>query len=102
MAEKTRPTVNGLTKEDYQSWRHHPATKAFLRYLADAKKDLELAAVERWLAGTLTLSTENEIRARILLLDEMAGLEFEAMAQFYDDIAVIDGDEQAKANEDTE
>lgn len=77
------PKLLGITVADYQAWRHHPATKLLLQYMADFKAVLEREAVQRWKQGSITLSDEHEMRARILTLAELGELPFEAIESFY-------------------
>jgi hypothetical protein len=73
----------GVTREDYQLWRHHPVTKLVLQYMADFQTALEKRAVGKWLGGSLNLAEDQEIRARINTLIELGELPFEAIESFY-------------------
>jgi hypothetical protein len=78
-----KPTVNGIGEAEYQAWRNHPATLMFRRYLRDFRQSLGMAAMQRWEAGALLLSSEHEIRAKREVLAEMADVPFESIAEFY-------------------
>lgn len=90
MQEKT---VKGLGQAEYQAWRNHPATQMFRQYLRDFREALGLAAMQRWEAGSLLLSSEHEIKAKREILAEMADVPFEAIVNFYQEPEEGDGAE---------
>lgn len=85
-----------MTLRDFQAWRHNPVSKWFLQYLTDYRADLVTAASENWLAGQLELSTEHEMKGRVLALGEIATLPFDAIAAFY---TALDNVQTDNANE---
>ena len=96
--------ARGVTELDYQHWRHNPVTMWFMTYLQDYRADLLAAAQENWLADTLTLSTEHEMKGRARCLDEVATIPFTAIATFYRGIDqtpdATEGEDATKAVED--
>lgn len=42
------PEIQELTPQEWNRWRHHPVTKAFLTYLRDYRQLLRLQHLERW------------------------------------------------------
>ena len=75
--------INGITEQDFIQWKHHPATRAFRKYMKDFAKQLSDDHVERWRAGVEEID-ESEARGRVLALEETASIEFEHMAGFYE------------------
>lgn len=77
--------LNGITEADFQRWKHHPATKAFMRYLLDYEQQLAEEAV------TLLRNTpaapdafrlgyfQGEVNAYRSIIE----LEFQKMVEFY-------------------
>lgn len=73
-----------LTETDYNMWRHHPVTMAYLDFLRDYREMLLKDTMSLWEGGTLKLADEQERRGRVLACSEMAELPFEAIRQFYE------------------
>jgi hypothetical protein len=76
-------SLDGLTKDDFQVWKHHPVSKVYLKYLGDYRAMLLRELLERWEAGALTLDTEKEIRGRTLTLADLVDLQFASIEKFY-------------------
>lgn len=76
-------SIEGLTKDDFQVWKHHPVSKLYLKYLGDYRAMLLRELLERWEAGALTLDTEKEIRGRTLTLADLVDLQFASIEKFY-------------------
>ena len=73
-----------LSNEQWGAWRHHPVTQMLMnRYLPDLRVALEREALNRWIAGKLQLSAENEIRARMLAIAEIENLGLAGILHFY-------------------
>lgn len=77
--------VKGINKADFQSWRHNPVSKVFLRYLADKRSFLEQSILDQWMSGSLTLMSEQTVRGQIIELFEIEALPFEALSSFYEE-----------------
>ena len=77
--------VLGLTEADFNSWKPHPATKAFRQYLTDFAAAIERDHLMRWRAGEMDDRTEHEGMGRVKVLEEMATLEFSHIAVFYEE-----------------
>lgn len=76
--------VKDIGAEEYRAWRHHPVSKMFLRYVQDYRAALLSELLRCWEADKLTLSDERAIRGRVEILDEIATVEFESIAKFYE------------------
>jgi hypothetical protein len=89
MSDDPAPTpssrLHGITEGDYQSWRHHPVTELLLQYMGDFRDALVREAMGQWEAGALTLATEQEARARIVILRELGELPWSAIESFYEE-----------------
>jgi hypothetical protein len=69
---------------DFQAWRHHPLTRAFLRFLADYRDDCYRRAFTAFLAGGLAEVEDSEmLRGRYALADELLGLDWAAVCGWY-------------------
>lgn len=75
--------VDGITKSDFQGWRHHPVSKLFLKFLDDKRKFLGDHVFDLWISGSLTLQAEDTMRGQIIELFELKNMEFDAIANFY-------------------
>ena len=89
------PEILGITDVDFVQWKHHPATKAFRRYIADYAAVLERDHKERWKQGPPDIDLEAEARGRVMTLDEIKELEFAHMLSFY-----AEPEEQKEEDED--
>ena len=77
--------LNGIREADFQSWKHHPVSKVFLRYLADYRDTLrkhQLAVIENS-PDPIAPKAEGEYAGRVRTLDELANIEFSHLVQFY-------------------
>ena len=79
----TAVPLEGITEPDFQTWKHHPVSKVYLKYLADYRSMLLRDLLGRWEAGDLTLDIEKEIRGRTLTLAELGELTFASIQKFY-------------------
>lgn len=75
--------ARALTKADFQSWRHHPVSKVFLAFLKDKRDFMASAAVDRWVAGSLSLQEDQTIRGQIIELADLETMQFEDLDSFY-------------------
>lgn len=85
-----------ISKADFQLWRHHPVSKVFLKYLADKRAFVERAAIDQWVAGSLSLVADQTIRGQIIELYEIENLPFEAIDNFYRSEEESDGAEASQ------
>jgi len=83
-ADETVLRINDVTQADWNYWHSHPASRLLRKYLRDFSETLELALLQRWRAKELDLSTEHEVRNRIIQLGEIEKLTFENVADFYE------------------
>lgn len=72
--------MNGITKEQFNLWKHDPVSKVFLGFLRDKREYLISVASEMWVDGA---EVPPAIRGQVIELGEIAGLEFEAIENFY-------------------
>lgn len=74
----------GITKADWQAFRHHPAHKLLQAYLTDYQQALQREAWEYLQqAGSLDNTLLTKIATRAVVAQELAELEFEAIESFY-------------------
>lgn len=85
MSDTPIDRLHGITESDYQSWRHHPVTKLLLQYIGDFRAALIADAMGQWESGALVLATEQEARARIVILRELGELPWSAIESFYEE-----------------
>lgn len=75
--------VCGITEREYIAWKHHPVSRLVLRFYRDFRDDLRAAAMQAWEERPLDRDTDNEMRARVKTLNEIADLPFSSIAMFY-------------------
>jgi len=76
--------IFGISKEDYQGWKHDQVSKVVLKFLADKQEYLKQAALESWVAGSKSFADCNStVRGQIIELDEIINLPFDAITEFY-------------------
>lgn len=76
--------IFGISKEDYQGWKHDQVSKVVLKFLADKQEYLKQAALASWVDGSQSFADCNQtIRGQIIELQEIIELPFEAMCEFY-------------------
>lgn len=75
--------MKGLTQADYQQWRQHPVSRWFRQYLADAGEAIKQDHLTRFIQGDMDPAIEAEARGRMLVLNEIATMEFGHIAAFY-------------------
>ena len=102
-ADKTAPPeVWGVQEDQYRAWRRHPATRAFLHYLADMRDLARRDHVSRWEAGQGDDPIyERQELGQVIMLTHLIGLEFEHMANFYQENPDVSGlnEDEAVADE---
>ncbi len=81
-----------LAEQDYQQWRHHPITAAYLLYLGDLRAAFRVSAADLLEAGRLAPQAD-ELRGRLLNLHEVQELSLDAIQNFYrqEDNEAVDG-----------
>lgn len=72
-----------LTKEEFQQWRHHPVTKAYLQFLTDQRTNWQAAAMELWEVGRLASVEGEALRGQVKAFRELENLELESIKSFY-------------------
>lgn len=70
-----------LTELDFQQWRHHPITAAYLLYLGDQVEAFRTAAADLLEAGNL--DAPDVLRGRLLTLRELQNLSLDDIRGFY-------------------
>lgn len=80
---KTREFMLNLSNEQYQLWRHHPVSEAFLGYLAEQAQAYKGELVNRWISKTLKDKEMDEFRGIVMTLEELSNLPLEVIKQFY-------------------
>ena len=75
--------VFGITEADFQSWKHNPVTKMFKQYLRHYADELQNMHLARWKAGETEQGKEDESVGRIGACEDMIGLEFKDVYEFY-------------------
>ena len=88
MADETEPgliELNGVTQSDFQSWKHHPVSKVFFRYLLDFAEQLRRSQLAKIEASDEALSPkeQGEYKGRINTVTELAEIEFGHLVAFY-------------------
>ena len=75
-----------LTQQEWEEWRLHPVTKAYLKYLRDNRDRLK----DLWADGVFTnasieASAQKNVEAiaKCQTLTDLAELDYEAIASFY-------------------
>ena len=102
MADDKKPTLpSGIGEAEFNSWKHHPVTRAYFQYLLDQRADIKGAAVEAWEAGKLNLAISDEMRGAANTLKRSAEPDFAEVVRFYDEINQMKKEEM-QANESTD
>lgn len=97
MAEETRDkppvSVNGITALGFNQWRHHPVTEVVIGFLTARRTSLIENAMGRWLGGEDTIRTPagEEVRGRVLELQDIIEMQFEALLVYYQDADTQEG-----------
>jgi hypothetical protein len=71
-----------LSEQDYNLWRHHPITAAYLQYLSDQIEAFRIAAADLLEEGHLNPQAET-LRGRLLMLRELQTLSLDHIKNFY-------------------
>ena len=83
--------VGDVTRQDYLDWKHHPVTKVFRQYLADYIEKIRDDHTARWeQSESYDVALESEARGRVLAVNEIHTLPFEAICSFYQEDTEID------------
>lgn len=79
------PLSQVLSPVAYQQWRHHPVTQMVLLYLAHRVANYRAAALDLWEQGALNSDSQRseEIRGRVLCLNELQTLDLDSIKNFY-------------------
>ena len=87
MADEKKPTLpNGIGESEFNSWKHHPVTRAYLKFLMDQRADVRDAAVLSWESGKISLAIADEMRGVANTLKRNAEPDFEEIVKFYAEI----------------
>src|SRR3990167_10017929 len=79
-----KPTlVRGMDEDHYLGWLRHPVTRWFHQYLSDYAAALRRSHLEEWERGALDPGRDAELRARVLVHDEIIDLMFDHVLSFY-------------------
>ena len=71
-----------MTAQEFNQWRHHPVTAAYLQYLDDLVKSFRGSAADLLEAGRLNPQAE-ELKGRLLTLRELHSLSLTDICGFY-------------------
>jgi len=77
--------LDGITEADFQSWKHHPVTKIYHRYL----RDFERLLAEKQIGLLRTSQTmpdpyvTGEFKGRIETVSDLADLKYQDIRSFY-------------------
>ena len=86
MAANQEPQVKGITRADYQQWRHHPTSKVVLQFLQDFHRILQReawAVLETDPRLPLNVELLREMSGRAKAIEEVYNLPFESIVSFY-------------------
>lgn len=72
-----------LEETQFNQWKHHPVTEAFLKFLKDKADSYRRDLVFMWESNSLSDSDQNELRGRVLLLEELSNLPLVVIQNFY-------------------
>lgn len=74
-----------ITEADFNSWKHHPVTKVYLRYLSDYEQELMVKLVNILRASEVAPEPFHlgMFNGRSAVAREMATLEYAHIASFY-------------------
>ena len=75
--------MTDISKEDFNSFKHHPVMKYLRQYFKDYRQMLLNEVFSRWEAGAIELTLEKEVRGRVVQINEILDLEFEHIRNFY-------------------
>ena len=79
--------LNDITLGDFQSWKHHPVTKVFIRFLLDYERQVaeKQIALMRSVDKTPDAFALGMFNGQINSVSMMAQLEFVDLVEFYPD-----------------
>ena len=83
-------SIADISDQAYREWKHHPVSKVFFQYLQDYQIRLESEALARWKNKSLLEADEQEMRGRVLTLEELCDLPFISIQKFYEAEEVIE------------
>ena len=69
-----------MTKEQFNLWKHDPASKFFFAFLRDKRAFLIDRVSEMWVDGA---EVPPAVRGQVIELGEIASVEFDAIESFY-------------------
>ncbi len=77
-------TVHGITRDQFNLWKHDPVSKLLWAFLTDKKAFLTASATEQWLSGSSAFTDINQaVRGQIIELGELIDIPFEIIEAFY-------------------
>lgn len=80
-----------LKRVQFQEWKHHPITAAYLKFLGDLSQAFQAEAMELFLAGNLRPPQSDVSVGNIRAIEDLRALQLEDIHKFY---ARDSGDEQ--------
>ena len=85
MADEKKPTLpSGIGEAEFNTWKHHPVTRAYLQYLMDWREFIKGAAIEAWEGGNISLAVADEARGVANTLRNVAEPDFGEVVKFYE------------------
>ena len=81
------PKIPGdIGASEFNSWKRHPVTVAYLNYLKAQREDVRLAALDGWEGGKLSLAVADEMRGCANTLKKDSEPDFAEIVTFYAEI----------------
>lgn len=83
----TEQLVRGISKADFDSWRHHPVTKVVLEVLAAKQRIIKETVLSKFVAGDYRLGSDeaSSLRGQIIEIEEILGMRFENVAAIFEE-----------------
>ena len=84
-----RTVFANMSEEEWQLWRHHPTTRAFMNFLEDQRENWRALAADLVEAGAfnsqspLEDANPNVVRGKLRLLAQLLSLKVEDIQAFY-------------------
>lgn len=69
-----------MTKEQFNLWKHEPASKLFFAFITDKRAFLIERVSEMWVDG---VEVPPAVRGQVIELGEIASIEFDTIQAFY-------------------
>lgn len=79
------PTIDGITRVEFNSWKQSPVTQAYLKYLKEQAYDTKMAVMDGWAGGKIDLAGADEMRGRHNTFLLAAKPNFDAITTFYEE-----------------